>query len=146
MKYAVRAIVTNGSKLLVMHRNKYGSLYYTLIGGGVDDGESLEQALVREVKEETGLTVTGARLVYIENHPEPYRTQYIYLCSVAPEQTVAISEGSEEAMLNRLDADIHTPMWVDADSLKNLAFRTPQLQAALIKGLKDGFGPQPVEL
>ena len=75
MSKAARAIVVQDGKILVMHRNKYGSEYFTLVGGRVNEGESLEQALVREVREETGLSVTGVRLVFIEEHPAPYNEQ-----------------------------------------------------------------------
>ena len=49
---SVRAIVLNGENILLMYTERYHD--YTLPGGGVDAGESLEQALIRELSEETG--------------------------------------------------------------------------------------------
>src|ERR1700752_5055992 len=69
MGKAARAIIIQNNKILLMRHNKQGGDYYTLIGGPIKDGESPEQALVREVKEESGLDVTNARLVFIEEHP-----------------------------------------------------------------------------
>jgi mutator protein MutT len=146
MAKAARAIIIENGRLLVMFRNKQGSQYYTLVGGRVDEGETDEQAVVREVQEETGLQVTGARLVYTEDHPEPYNKQSIFLCEIAPHGEVAIQEYSEEAMLNRIDINIHTPLWVDVRNIDKLAFRTPQLQQAIAQAVKKGFPKTPVAL
>lgn len=146
MRQAARAIIFEGDKILVMHRNKHGSQYYTLVGGHVNEGETLEQALVREVKEETGLDVTQAQLVYIEEHPAPYNQQYIYLCQVGPHGDVAIQDYSEEGQLNRLDANVHTPMWAYTRTFDKLPFRSPGLQTAIVHALKKGFPKQPIKL
>lgn len=146
MGKAVRAIIFKEDKVLVMFRNKYGSQYYTLVGGRVDESETLEQTLVREVKEETGLDVTAVQLVYIEKHPSPYNEQYIYLCEVASTDNVAISVGAEEDKLNKLDMNIHKPMWVDIRNFASLPFRTPQLHSAIINALKNGFPETPINL
>lgn len=52
---SVRAIIRRGDKLAMVHSLKYD--YYKTPGGGLETGESDEQALIREVMEETGLTV-----------------------------------------------------------------------------------------
>lgn len=44
------------SVLMVKNRGDHSS-YYTLPGGAVEPGETLEEAAIREVKEETGLNV-----------------------------------------------------------------------------------------
>lgn len=132
--------------MLVMHRNKYGSQYYTLVGGRVSEGESIEQALVREIKEETGLEVTHAQHVFTEEHAEPYNQQYIYLCKVAPHGEIAVQEGSEEGMMNRMDMNIHRPLWTELRAFDRLPFRTPQLQRAILLGVQKGFPTQPIKL
>ncbi len=50
---AARAImIDNSSRIALMHVTNKN--YYKLPGGGVDPGESLEEALLRELKEEAG--------------------------------------------------------------------------------------------
>lgn len=52
---SVRGIIIRGNTIAMMHSLKYD--YYKLPGGGIEEGESLEETLIREVKEESGLVV-----------------------------------------------------------------------------------------
>ncbi len=146
MGQAARAIIVENGKILLMHRNKYNSKYFTLVGGRLNDNETPEQAVVREVFEETGLQVTSARLVYYEDHPEPYNKQFIFLCTVAPHDKVAIQEMSEEGMMNRIGINVHEPVWADIEAFERTEFRTPMLQRAILDGLKYGFPQQPLKV
>lgn len=139
MRKAARAIIIENGTILLMRRDKEGSQYFTLVGGKINDDESAEAALQRELKEETGMSVTSARLVYIELHPEPYNEQYIYLCTVAPHDSIAIQPASEEELLNRLGFNTHTPVWASLSSFPHVPFRTPHLHDAIITALKKGF-------
>ena len=52
---SVRGIIIKDNKIAMMHSLKYD--YYKFPGGGIDAGETHLQTLIREVKEESGLTV-----------------------------------------------------------------------------------------
>lgn len=56
---AVYGIVIKDEKVLMITQN-FG---YSLPGGGLDLGETFEEALVREMKEETGYEVESVRLL-----------------------------------------------------------------------------------
>jgi 8-oxo-dGTP diphosphatase len=64
------AIVRDGLVLMVHERGRNssglheGEEYWTLPGGGVQEGESPEQAVIREVKEEVGLQATSPRFPF----------------------------------------------------------------------------------
>ncbi len=146
MKIAARAIIIENNNLLVMQRNKQGMIYYTLVGGMAAEGETPEQAVMREVSEETGLTVTDYQLVYTEKHPAPYNSQYIYLCKVAPHESVGLTIGSEEEKMNRHGMNMHTPYWAPLKQFEKLHFRTPLLQKEILKALKKGFPTEPVAI
>lgn len=146
MAQAARAIIIENGTILVMHRNKHGTEYDTLVGGRLNEGETPEQAVIREVKEETGLDVTATRLVFTETHPEPYNSQYIFLCEVAPHGSIAIQSSSEEALMNKIDINIHTPKWVPLAQFAKLPFSTIQLQKAIVDSLENGFPDQPTAL
>jgi 8-oxo-dGTP diphosphatase len=144
MRKAVRAIIVRDGALLVMHRNKFGSEYYTLLGGGIDPGETAEQSLVREVMEESGFTVTAAKLVFVEEAGDPYGTQYVYYCE-ATGDTPQLAPNSEEADLMPYGNE-HTPVWLPVEELPKVQFRSVTLQRALYESLHKGFHAQPVPL
>ena len=65
----VGAIILNEGKILLEKRkNAPGKGKWTVPGGLVELGERIEQAVIREVKEETGLDVYEPRLVDIVDH------------------------------------------------------------------------------
>ncbi|HWM47382.1 MAG TPA: NUDIX hydrolase [Xanthobacteraceae bacterium] len=56
------AIVRDGRVLIVRRNNRPAHGLYTLPGGVVETGETLHEAVVREVAEETGLTIEPVAL------------------------------------------------------------------------------------
>lgn len=61
MKKTVRAVIINDNKLLVFFRRKIVDgneiTYYAIPGGHVEDGETLEDTVIRELKEEMNLDI-----------------------------------------------------------------------------------------
>ena len=57
---SVRAIIIANQKVLMVHSLKYD--YYKFPGGGIEAGESLPEALCREVREESGMMVDPASI------------------------------------------------------------------------------------
>lgn len=53
-------IVMSEEKLLLVRQLSNGSEYWSLPGGVVEDGESLSCGLHRELREETGIHITGS--------------------------------------------------------------------------------------
>lgn len=145
MKKAVRAILIRDDKILVTKRNKFGDEYYTLIGGGVDLGESNEHALVRELYEETGMKIERARLVFIEEAGEPYGTQYVYLCE-DPGGEPELRPDSDEAKISAMGKNIYESTWLKIKDLKDATFRSERLKLAVLEAIDKGFPEEAVEL
>lgn len=59
-RIGVYAVIIKDGKILLARQ--WGG--YSMVGGGVEKGETLEDAFVREVKEETGLSATPGKLIY----------------------------------------------------------------------------------
>jgi len=138
MRKAVRAIVIKDDALLVMHRNKFGEQYYTLIGGGVEADETVEAALHREVMEETTLTITNARLVFIEDGGEPYGDQHIFLADYESGE-VGLHDRSEEALSNQGGLNTYTPMWLPLSELPTVTFLSETLKQHILESLQTGW-------
>lgn len=66
----VRVTAEGGSAILLVHANNFRRPYYGLVAGFVETGETLEEAVQREVREETGLQITNIR--YFGSQPWPY--------------------------------------------------------------------------
>ena len=65
---SVSALIFNDKGELLLHRSSDDGKWY-IIGGAMDPGETSADACVREVREETGLTVTPERLVGVYTSP-----------------------------------------------------------------------------
>lgn len=144
MRQAVRAIVIKDDNLLVMHRNKFGKEYETLPGGNIEVGETPEQALLRELREETSVQVTPDRLVFIEQAGDPYGTQYIFLCTYVSGEP-QLSPDSEEAHINKLGQNLYEPKWVALKDLPNLPFLSEKLKRTIIESAGTSFPSEPIE-
>ena len=57
MRVRSAAILIQNNSLALMERHRDGRHYFTFPGGGMDAGETPEQAVVREVREELGIDV-----------------------------------------------------------------------------------------
>lgn len=69
VELTVLCLIYRGDRLLLQNRQKPDWPGYTMPGGHVESGESIVDAVIREMKEETGLTVRNPRLCGIKQFP-----------------------------------------------------------------------------
>lgn len=113
-----KAIIIHHNRVLLNYcRHENGNAYYDLPGGGQNVYESMEQALIREVREETGYTVCVLRFAAIieEIHTSPemqkafpdytHRIMHIFMAELADE---APHQATEKDY--RMDRSVWVPL------------------------------------
>lgn len=82
LTFAVRLIVEKDGKLLFLRQTKRNGGDYTLIGGNVEEREFAREALVREAREEAGISVETSDLTLVHvlhRHKLKKNEQYLVL-------------------------------------------------------------------
>ncbi len=69
VELTVLCLIHNEDSYLLQDRVKKDWKGYTLPGGHIETGESIVDAVVREMKEETGLTIKSPRLCGVKQFP-----------------------------------------------------------------------------
>ncbi len=122
----IHAVIANRGRMLVLRRAPsmpYAPLTWDLPGGHLALGETAEDCLLREIKEETGLDAAIDSMLGVHSmKSEPY-VQMIYSCRLKVYQSV------------RLRPDEHIDSkWVTPDDLASME-TIPYLAGILRRGM-----------
>lgn len=116
----VAAVIHRDGRYLIVEEQAMRRIVLSQPGGHIEAGESPEQAVIREVQEETGCTVSCAELigVYLWIHPQT-RQQFLRLMYVAD-----YLEHDETCLL---DDTIVATHWLTRDELaeQHVRLRSP---------------------
>jgi 8-oxo-dGTP diphosphatase len=86
-EYRVRvsaAILRPGDEILVVSESRRGMQCVNLPGGAPETGETLEEAVIREIREETGYEVTPTEIAYVaEQRVERWAESTLEVCFYA---------------------------------------------------------------
>jgi colanic acid biosynthesis protein WcaH len=102
-------IVIDDGLLLLRRKNEPAKGEWWFPGGRIKKGESLKQALHREVKEETGLQVTTQKLinVYSRVFPQRHDITIVYLCKCKKGEVALNDEHSQYMLFKDNCVDLH---------------------------------------
>lgn len=115
----VGALLRRGEEILLIHRFKNGVEYWVLPGGGVESEETIEEALVREVMEETSLMANEFKL--LGEHDREDGGKHIFYEVMAEGEPIL--GGPEKEMMN--ENDIYILEWVEKEVAKAMANMYP---------------------
>ena len=108
---ATIVLVRDGQRVLLTRKAGWVPNRYALVAGFVDNGESLEACVAREIKEEVGVDVKDIRYVGSQNWPFPSQMMIGFVASYAGGEIVIDRDELEDAR------------WFPADALPDLPSR-----------------------
>jgi NAD+ diphosphatase len=128
-------------RVLVGRQHRYPARRYSALAGFVEPGESVEEAVARELKEEAGVEVTDVR--YVASQPWPFPGQLMIACiGVAASADIVLDE-----------KELEHAMWVDRsgviaalDGDADAPFAAPPpiaIAHTLLRAWVDGLAPPP---
>ena len=103
----VFAIILNKHiQILLSHRNDMDT--WNLPGGGMKPYETPINALIREVKEETGLTDTINKIVALNSKPQDSEIVLTFLCEIKKGKVKLSDEADEHRWFSLKDLPLNT--------------------------------------
>lgn len=131
-KTSTAIIPYDGNKILLIKRNTIPFKgYWALPGGRMDPGETIEQTIVREVKEETGLDVVIVRKIgeYVEKGvKDEVEYEYYPTCFVVKPVSGELKKQDKEILdIKPFSLDeLPTPLAFEHDQMIKDYLRTAQ--------------------
>lgn len=142
-KQRAAVILVQDGSLALIRRVRGDEVYYLFPGGGVDPGESAEEAAVREAHEELGLHVELERLAAVVERNGA--RQYHFLARAVGGR---FGSGTGEEMTLDPDSDrgSYVPVWVELTDLPRHQVRPRALADAVRLGKLGAAGEGPLHI
>lgn len=139
----VAGIVPINDGFAFMHRadvikRKDFQNYYTFPGGGLEEGETLEEGTIREIKEEFGINVKTIRKLYEMNSEKFDQKEYFFLCEYIDGEfgTGTGPEFSNDPKYK--DSGKYIPEIVKREEVKNLLLLPQEIKDDFVKDIENG--------
>lgn len=90
------AVILNEQHQVLLLKATYAGCAWGLPGGGLDQGETVHEALIRECQEELGCNVQIDYLSGIYYHPTVNSHAFIFRCTLLSGQQISLSDEHSE--------------------------------------------------
>jgi NAD+ diphosphatase len=114
---AIIVLVTDGERALLGRQASWPPGRYSTIAGFVEPGESLEDAVAREVMEETAVEVTSVR--YHSSQPWPFPSSLM----------IGFQATAQPGSLVRVNGELEAAAWFTREEIQSGATRVPPSHA-----------------
>lgn len=104
-KLGAAAVIQDEAGRVLLVKHTYGKLNWELPGGATEPNESVEQTVVREVREETGLDVVAERITGIYYDPDHDMHHFVFRCHKQDESVVPRPDVAEISTLGYWSVD-----------------------------------------
>lgn len=144
MRTRAGIVLIEDNKVALIERHRAGLDYFVFPGGGVDEGETPEQAAVREAMEELGVEVAIKQKV-VEIQIETSRQVYFLVERVAGEFGTGVGEEFTDANPNDPEEGIYIPIWMPIDELpRHTDVHPAELARLVVQAGVSGWGNEVV--
>ncbi len=128
----VAALALLDGKVVTVRHRRGDATYHLLPGGGVNFGETLSDALIREVEEETGLRATIGRPLIINDTIDPSGNRHIVNITFAATVEGTVTTSPDDSRVEAVDL-------IDPARFEDLDFRPP-IAREITRALGDPLG------
>lgn len=140
MRIRAGIVLMQENKVALIERHRAGLDYFVFPGGGVDEGESPEQAAIREAMEELGIEVAIRQKVADIQLGSKSRQVYFLVEQVGGEFGTGIGEEYTDSDPNSPEEGIYIPIWMPIEELSQHENIYPADLAKMVIGaLKTGW-------
>ncbi len=140
MRIRAGIVLIQENKVALIERHRAGLDYFVFPGGGVDEGESPEQAAIREAMEELGVQVAIQQKVVEFQLGKKSRQIYFLVEQTGGEFGTGTGEEFTDSDPDHPQQGIYIPIWMAIEELSQHTNVYPaEVAKRVVRSLKEGW-------